>query len=114
MAKETGHVSAERSEVDEGSKFTGQFANLFSRNSGAHEHVAQRQSAERKAGATQKQRARKAKRTVRLHFRTTPEISAQLDKLAAAYDCSRTLALDKVIERAFAQLEAANADGGHS
>lgn len=56
-----------------------------------------RLEAERRAGRTPKQRARKATRTIQMNFRAEPALKALADGLAAKLDCSVASVIDRAV-----------------
>lgn len=69
---------------DEGLDFAAAFAGAF----GSLDQTQSRLKAERRAGLTPRQRARKAVRVVQVNFRAAPETKALAERLAAHLDCS--------------------------
>jgi len=68
----------------EGASFEAAFTDLF----GSRANVQTRLQREKAAGKSQKQRARKAVRTVQVNVRAAPSTKAMLDALATALGCS--------------------------
>jgi len=98
-------VSKTETPAGEGEDYTSAFSQMFGKTFGAPGHVTERHTAERKANASPKQRARRAKRTVRVHFRTTPEINEMIEGLMKAHGRDRTATIDNAIKLAFAETE---------
>lgn len=86
-----------------GEDYAGMFAGKFNKFD-RHKSLKARRSAESQAMATPKQRARKRKRTVRLNFRTTPQVNAMIEALMHEHGTSKTEAIDKAIEETFERM----------
>jgi len=80
--------------IDFSSVFRGRFVSA--------EHTELRLKAERRAGMTPGQRAKRAKKTESLNFRCSPEVRALADTLAEKLECG----LSDVLERALLDLAA--------
>jgi len=91
---------------DEGMSFETAFTGLF----GANTNVEARLKAERRAGLTPKQRARKATRTVQVNVRATPALKALLDAIADKLDCSAADVFEKAIQD-YAKSQGVNVPG---
>jgi hypothetical protein len=90
-------------ESDEGMDFEAQFLkDMGTDGFAAPERTQQRLKAERKAGLTPKQRAKKTAPKKQINFRATAETKALIEKLAAHLDASVTDVIALAVE-AFAK-----------